>query len=86
MAASVTFRLKASPLQELSGLIQWAYSPRLRAEMHRPGREEQKPVRLTHIEAAEPLAIDYRPVAALIPYARNARTPTGAKDAECPSA
>jgi ParB-like chromosome segregation protein Spo0J len=25
-------------------------------------------------ETAEPLAIDYRPVAALIPYARNART------------
>ena len=44
------------------------------------------PVRLTHIEAPEPLAIDYRPVAALIPYARNARTPTGARGAECPSA
>ncbi len=32
------------------------------------------PVRLRQIEAAEPLAIDYRPVASLIPYARNART------------
>ena len=32
------------------------------------------PVRLTYIEAPEPLAIDYRPVASLIPYARNART------------
>ena len=32
------------------------------------------PVRLRQIEDPEPLAIDYRPVAALIPYARNART------------
>ena len=32
------------------------------------------PVRLRQIEAPEPLAIDYRPVASLIPYARNART------------
>ena len=32
------------------------------------------PVRLRQIEDAEPLAIDYRPVASLIPYARNART------------
>ena len=32
------------------------------------------PVRLRQIEDAEPLAIDYRPIAALIPYARNART------------
>ena len=32
------------------------------------------PVRLRQIEAPEPLAIDYRPIAALIPYARNART------------
>jgi DNA modification methylase len=32
------------------------------------------PVRLRHIETPEPLAIDYRPVASLIPYARNART------------
>ena len=32
------------------------------------------PVRLRQIEAPEPLALDYRPVASLIPYARNART------------
>ena len=32
------------------------------------------PVRLRQIETAEPLAIDYRPIARLIPYARNART------------
>ena len=32
------------------------------------------PVRLRQIEAPEPLAIDYRPIASLIPYARNART------------
>ena len=32
------------------------------------------PVRLLQVEASEPLAIDYRPVASLIPYARNART------------
>ena len=32
------------------------------------------PVRLRQTEDAEPLAIDYRPVASLIPYARNART------------
>ena len=32
------------------------------------------PVRLRQIETPEPLAIDYRPVASLIPYARNART------------
>ena len=33
------------------------------------------PVRLRRDrELAEPLAIDYRPIAALIPYARNART------------
>ena len=32
------------------------------------------PVRLHQIETPEPLAIDYRPVGSLIPYARNART------------
>ncbi len=32
------------------------------------------PAARTQIEEGEPLAIDYRPVAALIPYARNART------------
>ena len=32
------------------------------------------PVRLSPIEASEPLAIDYRPIEALIPYVRNART------------
>ena len=32
------------------------------------------PVRLRQIETPEPLAIDYRPVASLIPFARNART------------
>src|SRR3954463_2731780 len=32
------------------------------------------PVRLRQIEAEAPLAIDYRPLAALIPYVRNART------------
>ena len=32
------------------------------------------PVRLAHTEETAPLAIDYRPVASLIPYARNART------------
>ena len=32
------------------------------------------PVSLRQIETADPLAIDYRPVASLIPYARNART------------
>ena len=32
------------------------------------------PVRLRQTESAEPLAIDYRPIASLIPYARNART------------
>ncbi|HMQ92168.1 MAG TPA: DNA methyltransferase [Amaricoccus sp.] len=32
------------------------------------------PVRLHQIETPEPLAIDHRPVDALIPYARNART------------
>ena len=37
------------------------------------------PVRLRQIEEAEPLAIDYRPVAALIPYARNARTHSDAR-------
>jgi hypothetical protein len=41
----------------------------------RPGGEGARmPVRLRQIEAPEPLAIDYRPVAGLIPYARNART------------
>ncbi|MCB1503221.1 MAG: DNA methylase, partial [Bauldia sp.] len=32
------------------------------------------PVRLHQIETPEPLALDHRPVDALIPYARNART------------
>src|SRR5690349_9000033 len=32
------------------------------------------PVRLNQPEAAEPLALDYRPLASLIPYARNARS------------
>jgi DNA modification methylase len=32
------------------------------------------PVRLNQIETAEPLALDYRPIATLIPYVRNART------------
>ena len=32
------------------------------------------PVRVLQTESLEPLAIDYRPVASLIPYARNART------------
>jgi hypothetical protein len=32
------------------------------------------PVRLRQIESPEPLAVNYRPVEALIPYARNART------------
>ena len=40
----------------------------------RAGDAPEMPVRLRQIEAAEPLAIDYRPVASLIPYARNART------------
>ena len=32
------------------------------------------PVRLRQIETPEPLAIDYRPVASLIPFTKNART------------
>ena len=32
------------------------------------------PVRLLQSQAAEPLAIDYRSIGSLIPYARNART------------
>jgi hypothetical protein len=32
------------------------------------------PVRLRRTEDAEPLAIDYRPIGSLIPYARNARS------------
>src|SRR4051812_31383193 len=32
------------------------------------------PVRPRQIEAPEPLAIDYRPIASLVPYAANART------------
>ena len=32
------------------------------------------PVRLRQIETPEPLAIDYRPIASLIPHAWNART------------
>lgn len=32
------------------------------------------PVRLARTEASQALAVDYRPLEALIPYARNART------------
>src|SRR6187401_500269 len=37
------------------------------------------PVRLALTDAPEPLALDYRPVASLIPYARNARTHSAAQ-------
>ena len=65
----------SAPRVTVAGKSSSACLPR----MSRPGGEAlgdraEMPVRLRQIEDAEPLAIDYSPIGALIPFARKART------------